>query len=78
MSGLGGLNKSRNGVVIGMVQLQLPLVETLEDLAIQTHKVCDMVGKARRQNAGMDLVVDIDAPASDCLNGQDVEVVDGV
>jgi formamidase len=57
MSGLGGLNKSRNGVVIGMVQLQLPLVETPDDLAFQTRRVCDMVGKARRQNAGMDLVV---------------------
>ena len=28
MSGLGGLNKSPNGVVIGLVQLQLPVVET--------------------------------------------------
>ena len=28
MSGLGGLNKSANGVVIGLVQLQLPVVET--------------------------------------------------
>ena len=25
MSGLGGLNKSPNGVVIGLVQLQLPV-----------------------------------------------------
>ena len=28
MSGLGGLNKTANGVVIGLVQLQLPVVET--------------------------------------------------
>jgi len=28
MSGLGGLNKSPNGVVIGLVQLQLPNVAT--------------------------------------------------
>ena len=33
MSGLGGLNKSPNGVVIGMVQLQLPTVVTKDDLA---------------------------------------------
>ena len=28
MNGLGGLNKSPNGVVIGLVQLQLPVVAT--------------------------------------------------
>ena len=33
MSGLGGLNKSPGGVVIGMVQLQLPTVATQSDLA---------------------------------------------
>ena len=33
MSGLGGLNKSPNGVVIGLVQLQLPVVVTKADLA---------------------------------------------
>ena len=33
MSGLGGLNKSPNGVVIGLVQLQLPVVATPADLA---------------------------------------------
>lgn len=57
MSGLGGLNKSPNGVVIGLVQLQLPIVKTTNDLAIQTQKIVDMVGKARRNLATMDLVV---------------------
>ena len=33
MSGLGGLNKAPNGVVLGMVQLQLPVVVTPDDLA---------------------------------------------
>ena len=33
MSGLGGLNKSSHGVVMGLVQLQLPVVETPEQLA---------------------------------------------
>ena len=28
MSGLGGLNKSPDGVVIGLVQLQLPTIAT--------------------------------------------------
>lgn len=57
MNGLGGLNKSANGVVIGLVQLQLPVVETPEDVARQTQKIVRMVAKARRNMAGMDLVV---------------------
>src|ERR1700748_2840993 len=57
MSGLGGLNKSPNGVVIGLVQLQLPVVVTKADLARQTERIVAMVGKARRNMATMDLVV---------------------
>lgn len=57
MSGLGGLNKSKNGVVIGVVQLKLPLVVTPADLAKQTARVVELVGKARRNLPGMDLVV---------------------
>jgi formamidase len=57
MSGLGGLNKSGNGVVIGLVQLQLPVVATPADLAAQTRKIVAMVGKARRNLGTMDLVV---------------------
>ena len=57
MSGFGGLNKSANGVVIGLVQLQLPTVKTKADLTAQTQRVCDMVGKARRNQGTMDLVV---------------------
>jgi formamidase len=57
MSGLGGLNKSKNGVVLGLVQLQLPVVATKADLAAQTARICALVGKARRNLAGMDLVV---------------------
>ena len=57
MNGLGGLNKSRNGVVIGCVQLQLPTVVTATDLARQTARIVEMVGKARRNLTTMDLVV---------------------
>ena len=57
MSGLGGLNKSPRGVVLGMVQLQLPVVKTPADLAAQTAKICGMVAKARRNLSTMDLVV---------------------
>ncbi|MEO0943148.1 MAG: formamidase [Cyanobacteria bacterium J06642_12] len=57
MSGLGGLNKSPNGVVIGMVQSQLPVVVTPDDLAAQRDRICEMVAKARRNMPTMDLVV---------------------
>ena len=57
MNGLGGLNKSSEGIVIGMVQLQLPIVKTTTDLAEQTQKIVELVGKARRNMTTMDLVV---------------------
>ena len=57
MSGLGGLNKSKLGVVVGLVQLQLPVVETPAQLAAQTQRICELVGKARRNQDTMDLVV---------------------
>ena len=57
MSGLGGLNKAPDGVVIGLVQIQNPVVVTPEDLARQTDRICALVGKARRNLATMDLVV---------------------
>jgi len=57
MSGLGGLNKTPHGVVLGVVQLQLPVVKTTQDLAAQTQKICDMVAKARLNLGSMDLVV---------------------
>jgi formamidase len=57
MSGLGGLNKSPQGVVLGLVQLQLPTVATPDQLAAQTQRICDLVGKARSNLSTMDLVV---------------------
>jgi formamidase len=57
MSGLGGLNKSPGGVVIGLVQLQNPVVTTADDLAGQTDRICGLVSKARRNLPSMDLVV---------------------
>jgi formamidase len=57
MSGLGGLNKAPAGVVVGLVQLQLPVVATPDDLAAQTARLVALVGKARRNNPALDLVV---------------------
>ncbi|MEY2341228.1 formamidase [Acidithiobacillus sp. IBUN Pt1247-S3] len=57
MSGLGGLNKSPDGVVLGLVQLQLPVVKTPADLTLQMEKVCAMVAKAKNGMPTLDLVV---------------------
>ncbi len=57
MSGLGGLNKSAHGVVMGLVQLQLPVVDTPAQLAAQVQRIVAMVAKARRNQSTMDLVV---------------------
>lgn len=57
MNGLGGLNRSSNGVVIGLVQLQLPVVITPQDLRCQTQRICELVAAARRGTPTMDLVV---------------------
>jgi len=57
MSGLGGLNKSPDGVVIGLVQMQLPVVDTPEQLREQVGRIVGLTAKARRGLRGMDLVV---------------------
>ena len=70
MNGLGGLNKSKNGVVIGCVQLQLPTVVTKADLSAQTQRIVEMVGKARRNLGTMDLVVFPEY----CLHGLSMDI----
>ena len=57
MNGLGGLNKSSGGVVLGLVQLQNPVVATRDDLAAQCRRICELTAKARRGMPSMDLVV---------------------
>jgi formamidase len=57
MSGLGGLNKSPRGVVIGLVQLQLPVVASPADLRQQVGKIDAMVAKAKKGSPNLDLVV---------------------
>ncbi|MGW5956671.1 formamidase [Methylorubrum thiocyanatum] len=57
MNGLGGLNKSPNGVVIGLVQLQLPTIATRADVTAQAERIVALVVKARANMASMDLVV---------------------
>lgn len=57
MNGLGGLNKSPDGVVVGLVQMNLSVVETPAQLAEQTKRIADMTAKAKRGLRNMDLVV---------------------
>jgi formamidase len=57
MTGLGGLNRSPEGVVIGLVQLQLPVVATKGELTRQTERISAMVTKAKRGTPALDLVV---------------------
>src|SRR5690349_8808767 len=42
---------------MGLVQQQLPVVETPADLAAQTQRICALVAKALRNLATMDVVV---------------------
>src|SRR5690348_4179034 len=57
MSGLGGLNKSPEGVALGLVQLQLPTIQEAGELRQQARRIVGLVEKARRNQPGMDLVV---------------------
>ena len=57
MNGLGGLNRAPGGVVIGLAQLQLPVIETRADVTRQAERVAAMVGKAKRGMGTLDLVV---------------------
>ncbi|WP_024851719.1 formamidase [Hydrogenovibrio kuenenii] len=74
MSGLGGLNKSDKGIVIGLVQKQLPNVKTPNDLANETQKVCELVSKARNRMPRMDLVVFPEY----CLHGLSMDISDEI
>ena len=57
-SGLGGLNKSsQDAIVIGLCQSQLFDVQTLEQLDKAVTHVCNLVAKARRSYALMDMIV---------------------
>lgn len=57
MNGLGGLNKSDAGVVLGMVQTSNPDPRTPDQITEQTQRIVELVGKARRSMPTMDLVV---------------------
>ncbi len=55
MSGLGGLNKSADGMVVGLVQYQLPVVETPEDVARTAREICETVVSVKKGMPTLDL-----------------------
>ena len=57
MSGLGGINKTPGGIVIGAAQSQLFAVATPEDLLRATQHVCDQVRRTKRAYQTTDLVL---------------------
>ena len=54
---LGGLNKTPDGMVVGLVQFQLPVTETPDDLASQTERICDKVVRTKKGMPNLDLIV---------------------
>jgi formamidase len=57
INGLGGLNKSSTGVVIGLVQLKLPAIATRSHIAAPTARMVAMVCKTKRGIGTIDLVM---------------------
>lgn len=57
MSGLGGLNKSPDGLVLGLVQFQLPVVEKPEDVTRTAEQICEVVRNTKRGMPTLDLIV---------------------
>lgn len=56
-AGLGGLNKSPDGMVIGLVQWQLPVVTKKEHLAQTAEKICELVRNTKKGTPQLDLIV---------------------
>jgi formamidase len=54
---LGGFNKSPEGMVVSLVQLQRQVIETPEDLRRQTERICEMVRETVSYMSTTDLVV---------------------
>jgi formamidase len=57
MSGLGGLNKSPGGMVVGVCQFQLPVVETPSQLRMTAERICDVVRSTKAGMPTLDLIV---------------------
>lgn len=57
MSGLGGLNKTTNGIVVAAVQSQLLSVTTSSDLSAATAHICALVRQTKRAYPSTDLIL---------------------
>ncbi len=54
---LGGFNKSPEGMVVSLVQFQRRVIETPDELARQTERICEMVRETVSYMSTTDLVV---------------------
>lgn len=54
---LGGFNKSPDGMVVGLVQFQRRVIQTPDDLARQTERICETVRRTKTYMSTTDLVV---------------------
>jgi formamidase len=57
MNGLSGLNKSPDGVVIGLVQLRRPNIDTVSDICRQVTVIEEMIKRAKRGRTNIDILV---------------------
>ncbi len=57
MTGFGGLNPMSNSLTLGLVQQQIPLIESMAGVDATTDRVCRMLRDAKAGFASLDLVV---------------------
>jgi formamidase len=57
MNGLSGINKSPDGVVIGLVQLRRPDISSVSDIGRQVSVIEEMVRHAKRGRTNIDILV---------------------
>lgn len=57
MTGLGGLNPSPTSLTLGLVQQQIPLITSMDDVNATTDRVCRQLHEAKAGFSALDLVV---------------------
>lgn len=57
MDGLGGLNKTGNGIILGLLQVSSPQIAVPEDLDRAAERLAAFVGQVKRGRPAIDLIV---------------------
>lgn len=57
MDGLGGLNKSENGVVIALLQANTPMIATPDDLLVAADRLAAFVVQIKQWRPNIDIIV---------------------